>query len=106
MRHRILRCLGVPVMLLAVLVAGCTAGPSNRPAVAVRDVNLPPQRFQLTVPSNPPLPPVGDFYRNSLPWRDCTGLINVALGVDSTRRVECSDIRVDATVARRPSGIP
>src|SRR2546423_2006656 len=79
-------------MLLAVLVAGCTAGPSNRPAVAVRDVNLPPQRFQLTVPSNPPLPPVGDFYRNSLPWRDCTRLINVPPAVGNTRRAGCRDI--------------
>lgn len=104
MCHRIVRRLGVPVMLLAVLAAGCTAGPSNRPAVAVRDVNLPPQRFQLTAPTNPPLPPVGDFYRNSLPWRDCTGFINVALGMASTRRVECSDIRVDATVARPDFG--
>ncbi|HXT42646.1 MAG TPA: alpha/beta hydrolase [Pseudonocardiaceae bacterium] len=104
MCHRIVRCLGVPVMLLAVLMAGCTAGPSNRPAVAVRDVNLPPQRFELTAPTNPPLPPVGDFYRNSLPWRDCTGFINVALGMASTRRVECSDIRVDATVARPAFG--
>jgi pimeloyl-ACP methyl ester carboxylesterase len=91
-------------MLLAVLLAGCTAGPSNRPAVAVRDTNLPPQRFQLIPPSNPPLPPVGDFYRNSLPWRDCTGFINIALGAASTRRVECSDIRVDASVARPSFG--
>jgi pimeloyl-ACP methyl ester carboxylesterase len=103
-RHRMLRCLGVPVMLLAVLLAGCTAGPSNRPAVAVRDANLPPQRFELTAPSNPPLPPVGDYYPNSLPWRDCTGFINVALGMASTRPVECSDIRVDATVARPAFG--
>jgi pimeloyl-ACP methyl ester carboxylesterase len=91
-------------MLLAVLLASCTAGPSNRPAVAVRDTNLPPQHFQLTPPSNPPLPPVGDFYRNSLPWRDCTGFINVALGAASTRRVECSDIRVDASLARPAFG--
>jgi pimeloyl-ACP methyl ester carboxylesterase len=91
-------------MLLAVLLAGCTAGPSNRPAVAVRDANLPPQRFELTAPSNPPLPPVGDYYPNSLPWRDCTGFINVALGMASTRPVECSDIRVDATVARPAFG--
>lgn len=104
MRHRMLRSLGVPVMLLAVLLAGCTAGPSNRPAVAVRDANLPPQRFQLTAPSTPPLPPVGDFYPNSLPWRDCTGFINVALGMASTRPVECSDIRVDATVTRPAFG--
>jgi pimeloyl-ACP methyl ester carboxylesterase len=90
--------------LLAVLLAGCTAGPSNRPPVAVRDTNLPPPRVQLTPPSNPPLPPIGDFYRNSLPWRDCTGSMDVALGTPSTHRVECSDIRVDASVARPAFG--
>jgi pimeloyl-ACP methyl ester carboxylesterase len=97
--HRILRCLGVPMMLLAVLVGGCTAGPSDRPAVAVRDANLPPQRFQQTPPSSPPLPPTGEYYRNSLPWRDCTGAIGTALGMASPRGVECTELRVDATVA-------
>jgi pimeloyl-ACP methyl ester carboxylesterase len=101
--HRILRYLGVPMMLLA-LLAACTAGPSKRPAVAVRDANLPPQRFQQVPPSIPPLPPVGNFYRNSLPWRDCTSTISTALGVASRRRVECSDLRVDATVARPAFG--
>jgi pimeloyl-ACP methyl ester carboxylesterase len=99
-RHRILRCLGVPVILLAVLAGGCTAGPSDRPAVAVRDANLPPQRSQQIPPSSPPLPPAGDYDRNSLPWRDCTGTIDTALGMASSRRVECSELRVDATVAR------
>ena len=54
MGHRILRYAGVPMMLLALLAVGCTAGPSNRPAVAVRDANLPPQRFQQVPPSTPP----------------------------------------------------
>jgi pimeloyl-ACP methyl ester carboxylesterase len=92
------------MILLALLVEGCTAGPSNRPAVAVRDANLPPQRFQQTPPSIPPLPPVGDFSRSSLPWRECTSAINAALGMVGTRRVECSDLRVDATVARPAFG--
>ena len=104
MCHRILRCLGVLMMLLAVLLASCTAGPSNRPAVAVRDANLPPRRLPPTAPGNLPLPPIGDYYRNSLPWRDCTSFIDIALGMASTRRVECSDIRVDATVGRPAFG--
>lgn len=104
MCHRILRCLGAPLLLLALLLASCTAGPSNRPAVAVRDANLPPPRIQLTPPSNPPLPPVGDYYRNSLPWRDCTGAISSAVGTAMARRVECSDIRVDASMARPAFG--
>jgi pimeloyl-ACP methyl ester carboxylesterase len=86
-------------MLLA-LVGGCTAGPSDRPAVAVRDTNLPPQSAPQVAPSNPPLPPAGKYERNSLPWRDCTAALTTALGNPSNRRVECSALRVDATVAR------
>ena len=100
MRHRILRCLGASMMLLMALMGGCTAGPSDRPAVAVRDDNLPPQRFQPALPSSPPLPPAGDYYRNSLPWRDCTDAISGALGMATPRRVECSELRVDATADR------
>ncbi len=101
MRHRILRCLGAPMLLLAALMGGgCTAGPSDRPAVAVRDANLPPQRFQQALPSSPPLPPAGAYYRNSLPWRDCTDAISGALGTASPRLVECSELRVDATADR------
>jgi pimeloyl-ACP methyl ester carboxylesterase len=92
------------MMLLALLAGGCTAGPSNRPAVAVRDANLPPQRVHLIPPRIPPLPPIGTFHRNSLPWRDCTGAIGTALGTISTWRVECSDLRVDATLARPAFG--
>jgi pimeloyl-ACP methyl ester carboxylesterase len=101
--HRVLRCVGVPVMLIA-LMGGCTAGPSDRPAVAVRDANLPPQRPPQIPPSSPPLPPAGEYVRNSLPWRDCTGAIGTELGVISPRRVECSELRVDATVARPAFG--
>ena len=101
MHHRIPRCLGVLMLLLAALMGGgCTAGPSDRPAVAVRDANLPPQRFQQALPSTPPLPPVGDYYRNSLPWRNCTDAISGALGMASPRPVECSELRVDATADR------
>jgi pimeloyl-ACP methyl ester carboxylesterase len=101
--HRILRGLGVPMMLLA-LLGGCTAGPSDRPAVAVRDTNLPQQPSPLSPPSSPPLPPAGDYVRTSLPWRDCTGAIGTALGMISPQRVECSELRVDATIARPEFG--
>ncbi|MGH3845690.1 MAG: alpha/beta hydrolase [Pseudonocardiaceae bacterium] len=93
-----------PIALLAVLTAGCTAGPSNRPPVAVRDANLPPQHLQQIPPSTVPLPPVGDYRRDSLPWRDCTDTISTALGTSSTRLVECSYLRVEATVSRPTLG--
>jgi hypothetical protein len=105
--HRIPRCLGVPMLLLAALMGGgCTAGPSDRPAVAVRDANLPPQRFQQALPSTPPLPPVGDYYRNSLPWRDCTDAISGALGMASPRPVESATLCIwtspGSATARHP----
>ncbi|MGH3769898.1 MAG: alpha/beta hydrolase [Pseudonocardiaceae bacterium] len=93
---RIRRCL---TLLLILLVGGCTAGPSERPSVAVRDTNLPPQRPPLTPPRSPPLPPTGEYNRHSLPWRDCTGSISAALGVPNPPRVECAELRVDATAA-------
>ncbi|HET9258186.1 MAG TPA: alpha/beta hydrolase [Pseudonocardiaceae bacterium] len=101
MRHRILRCLGV---LLAALRAGCTAGPSSRPAVAVRDTGLAPQRIPPAPLTIPPLPPIGDYYRKSLLWRECTSAISAALGAASPRRVDCADVRVDATTARPALG--
>jgi pimeloyl-ACP methyl ester carboxylesterase len=102
--HRILRCLGMLVSLLAVLIGGCTAGPSNRPSVAVRDANLPPRRLPQAAPERPPLPPAGEYNRHSLPWRDCTGAIGTALGMAGLGmtkpwRVECTELRVDAVVA-------
>ncbi|HSL07257.1 MAG TPA: alpha/beta hydrolase [Pseudonocardiaceae bacterium] len=99
--RRIQRCLGA---LLAALVVGCTAGPSDRPAVAVRDDNLAPQRPAQVPPSSPPLAPPGEYYRRSLPWQDCTSEIATALGTPSARRVDCSELLVDATVARPAFG--
>ena len=96
--HRILRYLGASTVLLAVL-GGCTAGPSDRPAVAVRDANLPPQPPALIPPSRTPLPPLGTYYRSSLPWRDCTSAVAAQLDIAGPPRVECSELRVDATVA-------
>lgn len=104
MCHRILRALVAPMVLIAAMTGGCTAGPSNRPPVAVRDANLPPQRFQQIPPSTLPLPPIGDYRRDSLPWRDCTDAMSTALGISSTRLVECSYLRVEATVSRPTLG--
>ncbi|MGH3754596.1 MAG: alpha/beta hydrolase [Pseudonocardiaceae bacterium] len=98
MPHRILRCLGT-LTVLATLMGGCTAGPSDRPAVAVRDANLRPQPPAQVPPSETPLPPPGTYYRGSLPWRDCTSVVAAQLDMASPRRVECSELRVDATAA-------
>lgn len=95
-RHRIRRCLP---LLLAVLVGGCTVGPSNRPPVAVRDANPPPHSPSQAAPTSPPLPPIGEYNPHSLPWRDCTSTISAELGQRSSRRVQCSELRVDTTAA-------
>ncbi|HEY6422527.1 MAG TPA: alpha/beta hydrolase [Pseudonocardiaceae bacterium] len=102
--HRALRCLGVLTLLLGVLIGGCTAGPSDRPPVAVRDTNLPLRPPPQSPPSSTPLPPVGDYNHGSLPWRDCTATISSQLGMPSARRVDCSELRVDANVARPAFG--
>lgn len=99
MGHRILRCLAVPMVLLA-LLAACTAGPSSRPPVAVRDTNLVPPPPPLAPPSNPPLPPPGAYSRSSLPWRECTAAIAAQLGTAIPAKVECAELRVDATTAK------
>lgn len=104
MRHRIPRCLGVTLALLAVVLGSCTAGPSDRPAVAVRESGLPPQRIQQVPPSRPPLPPVGGYVPDSLPWRDCTHAISLVLGAASSRHVDCAGLQVDATVANPAFG--
>ncbi|MDQ5855094.1 MAG: alpha/beta hydrolase, partial [Actinomycetota bacterium] len=40
----------------------------------------------------------------SLPWQDCKSKIAAALGMPSPRRVECSELRVDATLSRPAFG--
>jgi pimeloyl-ACP methyl ester carboxylesterase len=97
--YRILRCLAAPMVLLA-LLAGCTAGPSSRPPVAVRDTNLAPPAPPQAPPSNPPLPPPGAYSRTSLPWRECTAAIAAQLGTTPPSKVECAELRVDATTAK------
>ncbi|MFN2495558.1 MAG: alpha/beta hydrolase [Pseudonocardiaceae bacterium] len=104
--YRIQRRVGVLVTLLAlVAAAGCTAGPSDRPAVAVRDAGLPPQRPLPTLPSTP-LPPRGEYNPSSLVWQDCTNTITWQLGVPgpprgfSPPRVECTQLRVRADVSQ------
>ncbi|MGH3903269.1 MAG: alpha/beta hydrolase [Pseudonocardiaceae bacterium] len=92
--HRILRSMGVLVALA--LLAGCTAGPSQRPPVAVRDTDLTPQGPSQSTPGTPPLPPPGRYHPGSLLWQDCTAAISVQLGTPAPARVDCADTRVDA----------
>lgn len=98
---RILRRVGMltTLALLATVGGACTAGPSDRPAVAVRDAGLPPQRPSSNLTSTPPLPPPGEYRPGSLRWQDCTDTITAALGAPGPARVECAELRVDADVS-------
>jgi len=95
--HRV----GMLVVVLALVAAGgCTVGPSDRPAVAVRDADLPPPLPAPTPPSSAPLPPRGEYNSSSLPWQDCTDTIIGQLGTPGPVRVECSQLRVEADRAQ------
>lgn len=97
----ILRRVGVlaALALLATVGGACTAGPSDRPAVAVRDAGSPPPRPPQALPSTPPIPPPGEYRPSSLRWQDCTETITTALGAPGPARVECAELRVNADVS-------
>ncbi|MGQ0776705.1 MAG: alpha/beta hydrolase [Pseudonocardiales bacterium] len=106
LRPQILRPVGMlaALALLATVGGGCTVGPSDRPAVAVRDASLPPLRPPPTLPSTPPLPPPGEYRPSSLNWQDCTDTITAALrtlhpGEPGPARVECAELPVDADLS-------
>ncbi|MGH3941861.1 MAG: alpha/beta hydrolase [Pseudonocardiaceae bacterium] len=89
--------------LMATMGGACTVGPSDRPAVAVREAVLPPAALPSALLSTPP-PPPGDYRPSSLSWEDCTDRITTALGVlhpgePAPARVECAEVPVDADVS-------
>jgi pimeloyl-ACP methyl ester carboxylesterase len=94
-------------VLLAVALlatAGCTVGPSDRPAVAVRDTDLPPHRPQVSEPGIPPVPPLGEYNPNSLGWRDCTNEVAAQLGGPGPAQVDCAVVRVNSDVSQPAFG--
>ncbi len=91
--------MGVLVALALLAPVGCTAGPSDRPPVAVRGADLPPQRPPPSPPSALPLPPPGEYHPGSLQWQDCTAVVAAALGGPGPARVHCAEVRVDADVS-------
>ncbi|MFR9729299.1 alpha/beta fold hydrolase [Saccharopolyspora sp. MS10] len=60
------------LLLLSLLVAGCAAGPSQRPAVAYRDAQQPVAPAPAP-PGPAPLPGLGPPAGSALNWEDCTG---------------------------------
>lgn len=89
----------VAVLLVAVatVLAGCAVGPSDRPAVAVRDAPLPPAPQTSGAPSTVPLPQLEPGGESAIDFSDCTVDTREALGEASVRpelRYECGSITV------------
>ncbi len=73
---------GVLLPLALVVVAACSAGPSDRPAVAYRGTEQ--QVAPAPQPPRPdPVPRLGPPARNALNWRDCTDRTRRELGVST-----------------------
>lgn len=82
--------------VLPALVAGCTVGPSDRPAVLARDGN--PQPTTETPQDEAPLPPLGTQSDDLVPWADCDERTRRAL--DMPQRRDAGTVRYScATVA-------
>lgn len=74
------RAAGLLLPLLLVVVAACSAGPSDRPAVAYRGT----QQQVAPAPRTPgpaPVPRVGPPAQNALDWQDCTARTRAEIGV-------------------------
>ncbi|WP_017976112.1 alpha/beta hydrolase [Actinopolyspora halophila] len=81
-------------VLLLLVVAGCSAGPSDRPAVAYRgsEQQVPPDRG---TPQQQPVPPLGPRSQDALGWRDCTATTKNELGeadVPDGTRFSCTHL--------------
>ncbi|MCA1186128.1 MULTISPECIES: alpha/beta fold hydrolase [unclassified Saccharopolyspora] len=71
------------LLLLTALVAGCSAGPSQRPAVAYRDAEQPVAPAPAP-PGPAPLPGLGPSAGSALNWADCTGETREELALPAT----------------------
>lgn len=107
-----LRSLALAGSLLAAALAGCAIGPSDRPAVAVRDAPLPPGPLTTTAPGPAPLPPLAQPSQAGIDFSDCTELTKQRLGAAASRAeliYECGSIPVplspDQPRGRRPGGM-
>lgn len=82
---------------LAVTLGGCAVGPSDRPAVAVRDAPLPPGPPTTTASGPAALPQLTPPGTADIPFEDCTGLMRRRLGAEVSRAdltYECGSVSV------------
>ncbi|MHA6803168.1 alpha/beta hydrolase [Salinifilum ghardaiensis] len=96
------RVLAVLSLLALLAVTGCSAGPSQRPAVAVRgdggEQQVPPQP---QAPEPPPVPPLGPPAQGVLHWDDCTDRTLAEIG-----RAEPSPLRFSCARMLSPLDAP
>lgn len=93
---------------IAVLgAAGCTLGPSDRPAVAVRDPAIPPAPPRSASPGSPALPPpLVPGNPAALEWADCTAEIVARLDPPPPGPpgpYQCAELSVDPNAGGRLS---
>jgi pimeloyl-ACP methyl ester carboxylesterase len=84
---------------VALVAAGCTAGPSNRPAIVVNDGPLEQQGQPATAPSQIPLPPLEEPTKSTISWAECDDVMKARLttnGVPAGVQVQCA--RVTSTL--------
>jgi pimeloyl-ACP methyl ester carboxylesterase len=102
-----LRSLVLAASMLAATLAGCAIGPSDRPAVAVRDAPLPPGPPATTEPHPAPLPSLPQPSATIIPFEDCTTQTRRRLGAAANRpdlTYQCGSITVPLSPGRRPGG--
>ncbi|MGJ7904984.1 alpha/beta fold hydrolase [Actinopolyspora sp. H202] len=84
----------VGVILLLLVLTACSAGPSDRPAVAYRDDGNSGARTPRN--SEPrTVPPLGPSTQNALNWSDCTGATRSELGASHSpgdMRFSCTNL--------------
>ncbi|WP_245786522.1 alpha/beta hydrolase [Lentzea albida] len=91
------------LVAVSVLTA-CSAGPSNRPVIAVRgEENQPVDQSALAGPQ--PVPPLGEYKTDSLQWSQCDEQMKDRFGADAPQgdlRYECARM----TAVLDPPGRP
>ncbi|WP_439655852.1 alpha/beta fold hydrolase [Lentzea sp. HUAS TT2] len=88
---------------MSVLTA-CSAGPSNRPVIAVKgEGNQPADQSTLAGPQ--PVPPLSEYKKDSLPWTPCNEQMKDRFGADAPQgeqSYECARMSVVLDPPGRP----
>ncbi|MEU5696403.1 alpha/beta fold hydrolase [Actinosynnema sp. NPDC020468] len=85
-------------------LAACSAGPSNRPVIAVHGGDE--ESAQAAAPTGPrEIPPLDEYDRNALDWADCTDATRLRMGDTApagSSTYECARVNVRLDAPSRP----